>query len=188
MMSILGNITDTELARGISAVFAASLGDDYHTELVGGASEPFYKPADGGAPAQLYFREDFPASALHEVAHWCIAGIKRRRQEDFGYHYIAGPRDARQQAAFFELELHTQSLESAFARALGLEFQPSADNLQADIDGFAAAIEAHTRALEAWLASPAGTRARRFIQALEQASGWLTQNQTHSFVQVAARR
>ena len=187
-MSGLGNITDTELARAISAVFAASLGDDYHTELVGGASEPFYKPADGGAPAQLYFREDFPASALHEVAHWCIAGIQRRRQEDFGYHYITGPRDARQQAAFFELELHTQSLESAFARALGLEFQPSADNLQADIDGFAAAIEAHTRALEAWLVSPAGTRARRFIQALEQASGCLTQNQTHSFVQVAARR
>tara|TARA_Y100000991_G_scaffold212109_1_gene195639 strand:+ start:547 stop:1113 length:567 start_codon:yes stop_codon:yes gene_type:complete len=187
MMSGLGNITDTELARGISSVFAASLGDDYHTELVGGASEPLYKPADGGAPAQLYFREDFPASALHEVAHWCIAGIQRRRQEDFGYHYIAGPRDARQQAAFFELELHTQSLESAFARALGLEFQPSADNLEADIDGFAAAIEAHTRALETWLASPAGTRARRFIQALEQASGCLTQNQTHSFVQVAAR-
>jgi elongation factor P hydroxylase len=188
MMSGLGNITDTELARGISSVFAASLGDDYHTELVGGASEPFYKPAVGGAPAQLYFREDFPASALHEVAHWCIAGIQRRRQEDFGYHYIAGPRDARQQAAFFELELHTQSLESAFARALGLEFQPSADNLQADIDGFAAAIEAYTRALEAWLASPAGTRARRFIQALEQASRCLTQNQTHSFAQVAARR
>ena len=187
-MSGLGNITDTELARGISAVFAASLGDDYHTELVGGASEPLYKPADGGAPAQLYFREDFPASALHEVAHWCIAGIQRRGQEDFGYHYIAGPRDARQQAAFFELELHTQSLERAFARALGLEFQPSADNLRADIDGFAAAIEAHTCALEAWLASPAGTRARRFIQALEQASGCLTQNQTRSFVQVAANR
>lgn len=186
-MSGLANITDTELARGISSVFAASLGDDYHTELVGGASEPFYKPADGGLPAQLYFREDFPASALHEVAHWCIAGVRRRRQEDFGYQYIAGPRDARQQAAFFELELHTQSLERAFARALGLEFQPSADNLQADIDGFAAAIEAHTRALEAWLASPAGTRARRFIQALEQASGCLTQ-QTHSFVQVAAHR
>ena len=187
-MSGMANITDAELVRGISAVFAASLGDDYHTELVGGASEPFYKPAGGGGPAQLYFREDFPASALHEVAHWCIAGIQRRRQEDFGYHYIAGPRDAKQQATFFELELRTQSLERAFACALGLEFQPSADNLQADIDGFAAAIEAYTRTLEAWLASPAGARARRFIQALEQASGCLTQNQTDSFVQVAARR
>ena len=186
-MNGMANTTDTELVRCISEAFAASLGDDYHTELVGGASEPFYQPPAGAHPAQLYFREDFPASALHEVAHWCIAGKARRKQQDFGYHYIAGPRDAKQQATFFELELRTQSLERAFAHALGLEFQPSADNLQADIDGFAAAIEAHTCALEAWLASPAGTRARHFIQALEQASEWLAQNQVLSSVQVAAR-
>ena len=186
-MSGLANITDTELARRISEVFAESLGDHHHTQLVGGASEPFYRPARGDVPARLHFRQDFAASALHEVAHWCIAGIERRKQEDFGYHYIAGPRDVEQQAAFFALELRSQSLERAFAHALGLEFQPSADNLQAEIDGFAAAIEAHTPALEAWLAGSAGARARLFIQALKQASKRLTQNQTHSSVQVAAR-
>ena len=186
-MNVMANTTDTELVRCISEAFAASLGDDYHTELVGGAPEPFYQPPIGADPAQLYFREDFPASALHEVAHWCIAGEVRRKQVDFGYQYIAGPRDAKQQAKFFELELHTQSLERAFARALGLEFQPSADNLQADIDGFAAAIEVYAVALDTWLGSPAGIRARHFIRALEQASGWLAQNQTLSSLQVAAR-
>jgi len=47
-----------------------------HTKLVGGASEPLYEP--GKQEARVYFREDYASSALHEIAHWCIAGADRR--------------------------------------------------------------------------------------------------------------
>ena len=33
---------------------------------------PYYEP---GTPSVIYFREDFDRSALHEVAHWCVAGL-----------------------------------------------------------------------------------------------------------------
>ena len=164
----MANITDAELAECIAQTFAQTLGREHNAQLTGGALEPLYRPATGTAPATLYFREDYPASALHEIAHWCIAGTQRRRQEDFGYDYIPGPRNAENQDAFFESELHTQSLERVFAQALGLEFQPSADNLEADINTFAQAIEAHTPTLHDWLASSAGARARIFILALER--------------------
>ena len=164
----MANITDAELADCIAQTFAQTLGREHNAQLTGGALEPLYRPATSNAPATLYFREDYPASALHEVAHWCIAGTQRRRQEDFGYYYIAGPRNAEDQVAFFESELRTQSLERAFASALGLQFQPSADNVEADIDAFAHAIEAYSQTLQNWLASSAGARARIFILALER--------------------
>ena len=172
----MANITDAELANCIAQTFARAFGQAYNAQLIGGALEPLYRPATSAAPATLYFREDYPASALHEVAHWCIAGTQRRMQEDYGYDYIPSPRNAEDQVAFFELELHTQSLERAFALALGLEFQPSADNLEADINSFAQAIEAQTPTLQDWLASSAGARARIFIRALECARGCIAQN------------
>ena len=105
----MANLTDTELANCIVQTFARALGQTHNTQLIGGALEPLYRPATSNAPATLYFREDYPASALHEIAHWCIAGSQRRRQVDFGYHYISGPRNAEGQVAFFESELRTQS-------------------------------------------------------------------------------
>ena len=78
----------------------------------------------------------------------CIAGAWRRQQEDFGYAYICGPRSAEEQDAFFAAELKTQSLERAFAAALGLEFRPSADNLNADVDAFSATLEDYEKLIE----------------------------------------
>ena len=46
------------------------------TELIGGAAEPYYQP---GTPHRVYFRADYVRSALHEVAHWCVAGLRRRQ-------------------------------------------------------------------------------------------------------------
>ena len=158
-------ITDEALAGSIASAFESCFAS-YDTVLVGGAEEPLYQPSQGGEPAKLMFREDFPASALHEIAHWCIAGAKRRQQEDFGYAYICGPRSSVQQDAFFSAELKTQCLERAFAAALGLEFRPSADNLQADVDAFSAALDAHEVSLQAWLTSVPGQRAQRFLQRL----------------------
>ena len=40
--------------------------------MVGGAAEPLYLPDRGTRTAELHYREDFAASALHEAAHWCI--------------------------------------------------------------------------------------------------------------------
>jgi len=158
-------------AEAIAAAFAWCFYREFNTELVGGAPEPLYRPGSTTGPAQLMYREDFPASALHEAAHWCIAGKARRQQEDFGYHYIAGPRTAAQQAAFFALELRAQCLEKQFAKAAGLDFLPSADNFQADLVAFSARIRAFEPELSNWLVSPAGARARRFIACLQRRFG-----------------
>ena len=63
-----------------------------------GAAEPYYEP---GAPSVIYFREDFDRSALHEVAHWCVAGPLRRGLPDYGYWYAPDGRNAEQQSAFY---------------------------------------------------------------------------------------
>ena len=159
-------ISDEVLSLLIAQLFADCFTAHFNTQLLGGAKEPFYQPACRGEPAQLMFREDYPASALHEVAHWCIAGATRRQKEDFGYHYICAPRSAKQQREFFISELRTQSLERFFADALGLTFKPSADNFEVDVDAFAKAIDAYSPQLDTWLCSAGGARARVFAQAL----------------------
>jgi elongation factor P hydroxylase len=164
-LGVLKNITDEALAACIAKAFEECFAS-YDTVLEGGAREPLYQPSHQGKPAKLVFREDYPASALHEIAHWCIAGARRRQQEDFGYEYIFGPRSPEQQDAFFAAELKTQSLERAFATALGLEFRPSADNLNADVEAFSAALTDDETALNAWLISTSGQRARHFLQHL----------------------
>ncbi len=93
---------------------------------MGGASEPFYEVTEDSAV--IYFREDFVASALHETAHWCLAGKKRREQNDYGYWY-EGERDPAAQARFESVEVRPQALEWIFSQVLGIAFRVSADNL-----------------------------------------------------------
>lgn len=100
------------------------------TVLVGGADEPLYIPSiTSGEPHQLIFRENFVSSALHEIAHWCIAGKQRRLQPDFGYWYQPDGRNIDQQAQFEAVEVKPQALEWVFSNACGQKFTPSADNL-----------------------------------------------------------
>jgi elongation factor P hydroxylase len=136
--------------------------------MVGGASEPLYLPAEVHRPALLYYRSDFAASALHEAAHWCIAGNARRRQRDFGYLYQPPPRTAAQQCAFFASERRVQTLEWFFADAAGVDFYPSADNLSADPSDFHAQLVATRTELRLWLGRTRGARARRFLQVLRR--------------------
>ncbi|RLA46343.1 MAG: transporting ATPase [Gammaproteobacteria bacterium] len=115
------------LERVFADCFAAKL----HTRLQGGADEPLYQPAlqEGGWHV-LYYRADYFASALHEVAHWCIAGAARRQRVDFGYWYVPdGRNDARQQA-FEAVESKPQALEWYFAKASGYRFRVSVDNME----------------------------------------------------------
>jgi len=99
------------------------------TVLVGGAVEPFFAP---GKPSQIHFREDYVRSALHEVAHWCVAGKRRRELPDYGYWYAPDGRTAAQQAAFFAVEARPQAVEWVFCDACGLGFTPSVDNIEGD--------------------------------------------------------
>jgi len=101
-----------------------------NTRLVGGADEPEYRPADATCSYhRIIFRADYASSALHEIAHWCVAGEKRRQQIDYGYWYEPDGRDVAQQREFEQVEVKPQALEWVFSLACGLPFNVSADNL-----------------------------------------------------------
>lgn len=164
----------------LEAVFADCFARSERTRLIGGAAEPLYVPA--GEPHEgevadchrLYYREDYFASALHEVAHWCIAGPERRLRRDFGYWYAPDGRDPGQQAAFQAVEARPQALEWCFAQACGFPFQLSLDNLQGgdaarDSErAFACAVRQRAIALKE---SGLGPRPRRFFEALAAVFG-----------------
>src|SRR5699024_8331667 len=103
----------------------------YHTELVGGAAEPLYPPWQHNQPARIYYTPDYYRSALHEVAHWCIAGPQRRKLEDYGYWYAPEGRNAEQQLQFESVEVRPQALELLCCAAVGHDFYVSCDNFSA---------------------------------------------------------
>ena len=141
----------------------------WNTRLDGGGSEPQYLPGTANRPHRLIYRENFFASALHETAHWCIAGEPRRRQVDFGYWYLPDGRDAAAQRAFEAVEARPQALEWVFSVAAGVSFRPSADNLSgAGGDGveFAQAVAG---ALHRYLENGLPPRAVLFADALSAA-------------------
>ncbi len=103
-----------------------------NTVLEKGADEPLYKPAtEAGEQHRVLFRHDYFASALHEVAHWCIASAARRVEIDYGYWYAPDGRTAQQQCKFEQAEIKPQALEWIFAQAAGCDFRVSNDNLAA---------------------------------------------------------
>lgn len=155
-------------AAQISAVFNGLFAASHNTVLRGGADEPLYLPEESGRPAQIRFRHDYPSSALHEVAHWCIAGEERRGQVDYGYWYEPDGRSEAQQAAFLRVEARPQALECLFSQAAGVDFTLSLDNLSAAPDRastqvFAAAV-AH--ALRQYVEQEMPPRATQFFAAL----------------------
>lgn len=121
-------------AKALIAVFDQLFLQAENTCLRGGAEEPFYAPSTGDEPATVWFRADFVRSALHEVAHWCLAGAARRQLADYGYWYTPDDRNAQQQSAFFSVEARPQAIERSFCEPLGLPFRPSVDNLALAID------------------------------------------------------
>lgn len=119
-------------AVDLQQVFLQLFLRDYNTCLLGGSDEPMYLPADEhNEQHRLMFRHDYFASALHEVAHWCIAGSRRRALLDYGYWYVPDGRNAVEQTQFEQVEARPQALECLFTAACGLRFRPSADNLGA---------------------------------------------------------
>lgn len=122
-------MSDRHQARDLIGLFDGLFGASHDVCLRGGAEEPLYVPASTDGPAVIHFRADYFASALHEVAHWCLAGANRRRRVDYGYWYAADGRNAAEQAAFEQVEVAPQALEWLFAEAAGFPFRPSLDNL-----------------------------------------------------------
>jgi len=114
-------------------IFDATFYAKYNTRLVKGDDEPVYFPANDACHFnQIVFAHGYFASALHEIAHWCLAGAERRLLEDFGYWYIPDGRDQRQQHAFEKVEIKPQAIEWAFCVAAGKTFDVSTDNLSGE--------------------------------------------------------
>ena len=115
-----------DLIRIFNHTFTTSM----NTQLVKGGDEPLYAPiSDTFEYHRIIFAHGFFASALHEVAHWCLAGASRRLLEDFGYWYIPDGRDQAQQLKFEQVEIKPQAIEWAFCVAVGKKFDVSVDNL-----------------------------------------------------------
>ena len=98
---------------------------------------------------EIYFRNNFASSALHEIAHWCIAGAERRKVIDYGYWYIEN-RTAEEQLQFESLEIRPQALEWIFSEAAGVRFRVSLDNfdrMTGDCFEFRASVREEARNL-----------------------------------------
>lgn len=117
-------------SKDLIIIFNRAFQAQENTVLVGGGEEPLYRPSDENSIFhQIIFTRDYFASALHEIAHWCIAGKKRREMIDYGYWYYPDGRDEAQQALFESVEVKPQALELIFSETVGSAFHISIDNL-----------------------------------------------------------
>jgi len=111
-------------------LFEATFFQQYNTRLVKGGDEPIYLPVSSECNFnQIVFAHGYYASAMHEIAHWCLAGAERRLREDFGYWYVPDGRDQQQQLDFEKVEIKPQAIEWALCVAAGKAFDVSTDNL-----------------------------------------------------------
>ena len=117
-------------SAAVIVIFDQLFGERYETHLIEGAPEPFYHYVPKGY-SKIFFRSDYTSSALHEVAHWCIAGPNRRRENDYGYFYVED-RNKEQQLQFQRVERKVQALEWVFSVAANVPFELSVDNFNED--------------------------------------------------------
>mgnify|MGYP000105364320 FL=1 len=115
-----------DLERLFNACFRAS----ENTVLVSGGNEPLYLPALSNAEThKITSTKDYFSSALHEISHWCIAGVERRKLLDYGYWYEPDGRDEQRQGLFESVEVKPQALEWVFSLACNVRFRLSVDNV-----------------------------------------------------------
>ena len=151
----------------IILIFNNSFSSKYNIRLEGGANEPIYFPSSSDCKTnRLIFRKNYISSALHEVAHWCLAGDERRKMIDYGYWYNSDGRSSIAQKKFEEVEVKPQALEWIFSVASNNIFHVSFDNLDSDRESswyFSKSIsdQAHT-----WCIKSLPNRALLFVNAL----------------------
>jgi elongation factor P hydroxylase len=170
-------LTENLRLASVVTLFEQLFYERLNTRLLGGAEEPIYIPAGLAtddadiSPVEtyhrLYFRHDYLSSALHETAHWCIAGTRRREQLDFGYWYSPDGRSSQQQQLFEQAEVAPQALEWMFSIASGQRFRVSADNLASDEGASDDFVRAVAERAQSWCAGGnLPSRGRLFIEAL----------------------
>jgi elongation factor P hydroxylase len=119
--------------EGIKAVFEQQFRESHGVELKGGAREPLYLPAKSPQEYhQLIYTLDYPASALHELAHWCLASDEQLQLRDWGHWYVPDGRSVEEQRRFQRAEARVQALEWILSWAAGRSFRESSDNLSGE--------------------------------------------------------
>ena len=153
-----------------------------NTVLMAGGDEPLYSPASSpGQPHRIICRLDYFASALHEIAHWCIAGRQRRQMSDYGYWYNPDGRSADQQQDFAQVEARPQALEWILARACRFRFRVSLDNLDGELIDNTPFRRAVVQEALNWQRSGLGTRAAQLHRALADYYGGPANLQCYRF-------
>ena len=148
-------------------LFEQTFFNQYQTRLVKGQAEPIYLPATQNCNYhQVVFAHGYYSSALHEIAHWCLAGQARRLLEDYGYWYLPDGRDHQQQKQFEQVEIKPQAIEWAFCVAANKSFNVPADNLngcEPDISKFRLSVY---QQVNIYLQKGFPERAQKFIEVL----------------------
>lgn len=154
-------------SRQLIELFDQTFLTSHATCLVGGGLEPLYEPAPyPGALNRIVFTRDYFASALHEVAHWCVAGPERRQQTDYGYWYAPDGRTEDQQAEFERVEVKPQALEWLFSEAAGWRFRASSDNLASGLGPSEAFLNAIYQQVLSFCELGVNARVQAFLSAL----------------------
>ncbi|MFD2166247.1 elongation factor P hydroxylase [Thalassotalea euphylliae] len=171
--------------QDIISIFDSTFYQAYNTRLIKGDDEPIYLPADQTCDFhRIVFAHGFYASALHEIAHWCIAGPERRLLEDFGYWYVPDGRNDEQQKAFEQVEVKPQAVEWALCAAANKRFNISADNLdgaEPDIEGFKAKV---FEQVKSYLHNGFPARAQMLMASLVKFYGTSMPNSVDDFIEV----
>ncbi|CBW27859.1 conserved hypothetical protein [Halobacteriovorax marinus SJ] len=153
----------------LQSIFHKTFREEYQTRLEFGHHEPFYQAApEKGLENIIFSREDFFASGLHEIAHWCLAGDKRRKLDDYGYWYSPDDRDKEKQALFEKVEVKPQAIEKAFCIACTYPFKPSTDNHSLKDHDPSQFIFNINKQFKAYSRTKFPRRAELFIEALKQ--------------------
>lgn len=135
---------EADLLHCVIQSFEGCFYSEFQTRLIAGADEPFYRAPKEGLDGSICFRLNYLRSALHECAHWCLAGNRRLKLDDWGYWYEPDGRNLEQQSQFFEVEVKPQAIEKAFCNSLDIPFEVSVDNLggpAGPIEQFASSVE-----------------------------------------------
>ena len=165
-LSATGSIL--HIYKDLIMLFNTTFTETENTVLIKGGHEPIYIPANKSQlHHQIVFAHGYFASALHEIAHWCIAGKQRRLLEDYGYWYSPDGRDVTQQTEFEKVEVKPQAIEWAFSCASGKPFSVSTDNLNGESSDPQCFQKAVQQQAKHYLDNAFPPRAAEFIRVLQ---------------------
>ncbi len=118
-------VTHAELINLFNEQFKVS----EHTILVETENDPLYLPIDASCEFnRIFCTKNSFASIFHEIAHWCIAGLARRKLVDYGYWCKLEDRSPEEQQLHRNYEKKTQAIEWIFSVAANTKFLIIPDN------------------------------------------------------------